>query len=319
MEFHTSAARGQIWLSILLLLLSGCSAVRPAAELKDPRSGRPDRVHLQDIPVYPQEDKRCGAAALAMALSWSGKPLRPQEIAAQVYNPVREGSLQASLLAAARRQERLAYTFRGLPRLVREVAAGHPAIVLRNLGLSWWPVYHYGLVVGYDLNKGLIRLHDGGESPESVAWEVFQRTWARAGSWGLLVLAPGDVPATADRDEYLRSVLGLEQAGQYEAAIKGYRAALQRWPENAAAFLGLGNCYYALQELEAAEAILRRAVALHPKSAPLRNNLAQVLFEQGEGDAALQEAKKAVSCGAQGYKAYQETLREIEAGRSGKE
>jgi len=45
------------------------------------------------------------------------------------------------------------------PRLedvLREVAAGTPVIVLENYGFRIWPVWHYSVVVGYDLDAGEI-------------------------------------------------------------------------------------------------------------------------------------------------------------------
>jgi hypothetical protein len=54
------------------------------------------------------------------------------------------------MIGAARRHGRLAYLITGPDSMFEEVAAGHPVIVLQNLGLSWYPVWHYAVVVGYD-------------------------------------------------------------------------------------------------------------------------------------------------------------------------
>ena len=45
--------------------------------------------------------------------------------------------------------------------LLQEVAAGHPVIVLQNLGLEWIPVWHYSVVIGYDLSRGQLVLRSG--------------------------------------------------------------------------------------------------------------------------------------------------------------
>jgi hypothetical protein len=47
----------------------------------------------------------------------------------------------------------------GCQQLCEEVAAGHPVIVLQNIGLSWYLVWHYAVVVGYDLHEGTVIFH----------------------------------------------------------------------------------------------------------------------------------------------------------------
>jgi len=55
-------------------------------------------------------------------------------------------------------------------------------------------------------------------------------------------------------------------------------------------------------------------VRLHPKEGSALNNLAQILFEQGRNQEALEAAKKAVSLGGPLTAVYQKTLEKIQAG-----
>ncbi len=195
--------------------------------------------------------------------------------------------------------------------LLQEMAGGHPVIVLQNLGLTWFPKGHYAVAVGYDLNKGEVSLHFGRKEAVSRTLRLFFNTWKRSDSWGLVVLKPGDMPATAGQKRYLWAVLGLEQAGQLQAAVRGYEAALSRWPDSLTVAVGRGNCLYRLGDLEAAADAFQQAATVHPRSPEIYNNLAQTLLDLGRMKEALTAAQTAVRLGGKQRKVFQRTLREI--------
>ena len=89
----------------------------------------PASRELTAVPFFPQEKYQCGPAALAMAISWSGLPVRPEDLVEQVYTPSRKGSLQVAMIAAVRRHGRLAYEISDLESLFPEIAAGYPVIM----------------------------------------------------------------------------------------------------------------------------------------------------------------------------------------------
>ncbi|HSN23847.1 MAG TPA: tetratricopeptide repeat protein, partial [Methylomicrobium sp.] len=142
---------------------------------------------------------------------------------------------------------------------------------------------------------------------------LFENTWARAEDWGLLVLNPGELPATAAEGKFVEAVIGLEKAKQFAAAVEGYRTALIHWPDNLAAMMGLGNSYYALGNMKNSEAAFRRATEAHPREGAAFNNLAHVLLEQGRREDALTAAQKAVALGGPHQGLFQKTLEEIQA------
>jgi tetratricopeptide (TPR) repeat protein len=246
-----------------------------------------------------------------MVLGWNGLEATPQGLKKELYTPGRQGTLQPALKAAARRRGRLAYEISGLGALLREVAAGHPVIVLQNLGLDWFPKWHYAVAVGFDLGSREVFLHSGKREGLSRGFGVFQNTWERSGCWGLLVLDPGTLPATAERGAFLQAVLGLEQAGKYRAAARGYAAAMSRWPQSLTAAMGRGNCLYRLGELRAAEEAFRHAAEAHPEAPEPLNNLAQILMETGRNRQALEAARAAVELGGRHKAVFERTLREI--------
>jgi hypothetical protein len=280
-----------------------------------PTEALPIRHELDTVPFYPQKDYQCGPASLAMALTWSGIQVDPEKITPEVFTPSLKGSLQSSIITTVRRRGRVAYPISGAETMLEEVAAGHPVIILQNLGLSWYPVWHYAVVVGYDLELGIVLLHSGVTSRKCLSQRVFNNTWARSDYWGLLVLPPSRLPATATEHNYLSAVLGLEKAKQWQAAIEGYNSALDRWPDSLSARMGLGNSYYALGDLESAEAAFREATLRFPTNGMAYNNLAQVLWERGNREEALEAARKAVDLDGPLAEEYRRTLKEIQAGK----
>lgn len=298
-------------LVFFLLPLFGCAGI-----FSDSSPGRPvpERLHIDDVPFYAQGEYQCGPAALAMLLSWSGGAVSPAGLTSQVYSPALKGSLQPALIAASRRHGRLAYPIAGSAALLAELAAGHPVLILQNLGLSWFPRWHYAVVIGYDRGDNRVILHSGRDAALSMSGRLFANTWARSGSWGLLVLPPERLPATATADSFLAAVVGLEQAGQWQAAALAYGAAAERWPESFFAWMGLGNSHHALGESEEAERAFRRALELQSGNGPALNNLALVLVAAGRRQEALVVIGQAVALGGEFREEILITQREILAG-----
>lgn len=236
----------------------------------------PARVAVALVPNFPQTEHTCGPAALAMALAWSGLSTSPRHLEPQVYTPGREGSLAADLATAARRRARLAVALDGLASVLAELAAGHPVVVLQNLGLDWVPRWHFAVAVGYDLGARSIRLHSGGDEPQELPLDTFEHTWRRGGGWALVVLPPDTLPAAAGELAVARAAAGLERAGYPGAAATAYRAMLDRWPDSLAASVGLGNALLAADERDEAVAWLRQAAARHPEWDAVRNNLREL-------------------------------------------
>ena len=296
-----------------LLLLSGCASQLQATRLMDsPPPGLTSAVELRQVPFFPQERFQCGPAALATLLNWSGASITPEQLVDEVYLPQRHGSLQVELAAAARRHQRLPYIVEpDLRAVMEEVRDGHPVLVLLNLGLSWYPVWHYAVVVGFDLTRDNIVLRSGTERRDVLSLELFERTWRRGQRWAMVVTAPGELPATAQQLPYLRTVLAFEEHGDWRTAGQAYAAAWRRWPDSSGAGMGVGNSAYAGGDYTAAAAAFRRVLERHPDFAPAMNNLAQTLVKLGDPAAGERYARAAVAAGGAQHPVYVETLREI--------
>ena len=310
---HLSHWRNLIFSLILgLLIFSGC-ATAPTKKWYQASENIPPKHELKAVPFFPQEEYQCGPASLAMTLAWSGLQIDADELAPQVYTPSLKGSLQPAMVAAARRHGRVAYPISGANALLKEIAGGHPVIVLQNLGLSWIPVWHYAVVIGYDLDKAVIILHSGITNQKTIALKAFENTWARSEHWGLVVLPPNRLPATAEESSYVKAVVGLEKARQWTAAVEGYKTALSRWPQSLSAYIGLSNSYYARGDLQSARKVLQKTTILFPEEGVAFNNLAQVLWKQGKKQEAIKAARQAVKLGGPFVEQYQKTLDEIQS------
>jgi Peptidase_C39 like family/Tetratricopeptide repeat len=266
---------------------------------------------VSGVPFFAQDKYYCGPAALAMVLSWSGPQVTQEEIAAQVYTPVREGTLQSDMVAGARRHGRLAVPVTRLSDLIAELGAGHPVVVFQNLGFGWYPVWHYAVAIGYDLSAGDLILHSGLDARRALPFATFERTWSRAEHWGLVVLPPEQLPASADEVAVLRAASGLEQAGRTHESAMAYAAIAERWPASLEAWIGLGNAAYAAGDLEQAENAFRTATKRHPEAAPAWNNLAHVLGQKGRRREAMAAAERAVRLGGPDAATYRATLRAV--------
>lgn len=294
------------------LLTTGCAAYQTSALLKSRPEKLSPSAEIKGVPFFPQKAYQCGPAALAMTLNWAGAKVTPDELAPKVYIPKKHGTLQVELIAAARRYGMLAYVTRPkLADILEEVDAGHPVVVLLNLGLSWYPVWHYAVLVGYDLPHQKVVLNSGKNHEMRMPMSTFEHTWARSDYWALLTLPPSRLPYTASKQRYIEAVLALEKTHHWRSAATAYRTALTRWPYSETARMGLGNSQYALGHIKQAQVNFLRATHDHPHAAAPFNNLAQTYADQGQYRKALKAAKKAVQIGGPLIATYRETLSEI--------
>lgn len=317
--FHRNSARlrAGIFISALMFLLSGCATPQFDALRAQFPPDLPRHIELDNVPYFAQEAHQCGPATLAMAFGAAGIAIEPQQLEAEVYLPEKLGSLQVEMLAATRRHALLAYEIEPqLNALLAEIAAGRPAIILENLGLSWYPVWHYAVAIGYDIDRAEIILRSGPERRQALPLKTFEHTWARSQYWAMLALPPGQLPARADATRYVAAALALEQTQQIRAANLAYTAAMQRWPDSLNASMGAGNTAYALGDFAAAETAFRYATIAHADSGSAFNNLADTLAQQKKFKSALAAIEHAIQLGGPQLEIFLQTQREIESALS---
>ena len=281
-------------LAALALLLAGC-AVQTETLRRAPPADLAPRVELAGTPFFPQTEHHCGPAALATVLAGVAPQATPALLGDQVFLPARTGTLQLEMIAGARRHGAVATRLPGtLEAVLRELQAGHPVVVLQNLGLSWYPLWHYAVAIGYDLASGDMLLRSGTTERLAMPLRTFEHTWVRAGSWAFVALPPGRWPATAEENAVVEAAVGFERAAPPAQAVVVYRSALQRWGGSLSLQMGLGNSLYASGDKAGAASAFEGAARLHPASAPAWMNLASTRAELGQREAALAAAREAV-------------------------
>jgi hypothetical protein len=252
-------------------------------------------MELLGTPFFAQTDLHCGPAALATALGAMGITARPEVLAHEVFLPARGGTLQAEMLAGARRRGAVAVRIPGtVDALLREVAAGHVVVVLLNLGLAIVPRWHYAVVIGYDLEARELVMRSGTTERDRIALRTFEHTWARSQHWAFVAMPPARWPVTAQAGAAVEAAIGFERSASPAQALKVYDTALARWPESLPLAIGLGTAAHANGDTVRAMTVFRRAGEQHQSGAAWLN-LARLLQAEGKRDDAMAAAQRALA------------------------
>lgn len=281
---------------VLMALLGGCSTPQTLALRNAPATAETGVVELRDVPFFAQREHQGGPAALATLLNHSGRKVTPEQVVEQVYTPGREASLALDLAGAARRQGRMVYPI--APQLEAILAAlhqGYPVLVLQNNGLSFFPIWHYAVVVGADRGRETFWLRSGETERLELSFGTFERTWVRGGAWAMLLIDPEKIPDSLDARMVIRELALMERAGAVAEAQAGFNRALLNWPDQKPAWLGLANTSLQLGQMERAESTLRELVRRAPQYGAGLNNLADLLLKTGRPLEAVAIAERAVS------------------------
>ena len=296
----------------VMTLLTACSTPQTLSLKNTASTDLAARAELNEVVYFPQDDYQCGPASLAMVLQSNGARVEPQQLKEYLYIPEKQGSLQIEMLAAARRHGMTAYVLQAeLHDVLTEVSAGNPVIVLQNLAFSWYPRWHFAVVIGYDLGREEIILRSGSNRRLVLPFSTFEHTWARGKYWAMVVLPPPRIPQTATAAKYIQSLDALLYSNPKGDLTAAYAAAEQRWPGNLLVAIASGNHAYTRGDIIRAEQIFRSALAAYPDSAAIMNNLAQVLSDQGQLEEALQTIQRAIQTGGPLLSVMQQTLTEI--------
>jgi tetratricopeptide (TPR) repeat protein len=249
-------------------------------------------MELAGVPFEPQEGRGCGPASLSMMLGWSGVEVAHEALAADF--PAKPQDPRRALPALARSYGRLPYAIHGIEPMLAEVAAGHPVLVVENLGVASRPMWNCAVVVGWDQGDDRILVNRGDTAGKAVPVSLFRRLWAETDEWGMVVMRPGELPATASAREYLAQARELEKAGRAWEAVLAFDAALSQWPQEAGALAGLGSSLKALGDLKGAVDAYKAAATLAPDQKPVQDTLAQAEAELQHREELAAAAPKAL-------------------------
>lgn len=277
--------------------------------------------HSINVPFVTPRSELCGSTSLEMLSSyWQSKGsytprLSLKELDERTLIPLKGGTLQIELTATARANGLLVYPLEpDFDALFMELKANHPVIVLVNRGLSWYELWHYAPVTGYDVESKTILMHFSDKPNEAISIETFAAIWQRSGNWGVVLLPPEELPLSASPKKYLKSAYDLEKTGMVDDAIVAYRSALGRWPQETSILFALANAYYSTNQLSSAEETYRE-ILLIDKTHPLAlNNLADLLCHTNRAQEALRVLDATVTTNTKILSIIDSTRQEINKG-----
>ena len=296
-------------------LLNACiTAPQSAALQQQTDTSFTQAISISPFPFFAQADYQCGPAALATMLVYSGVDVTPEALVPLVYLPQRKGSFQVEMMSTTRSFGRLAYTIAPtLSTIVDEIKIGRPVLVLQNLGLSWYPRWHFAVVKGVDVGRGKIILNSGTIENYEMSLTTFELTWARAKYWAMVTLAPGSMPVGAEPSAYYRAVAALEETNKESNIHSAYQSGLSVWPTDREFLMGYGNLLYRAGNTAQAAKQYTSVIENHKNYAPAWNNLAQIMYETGNNEQAKIYIDEAISIGGAFLQNYRATLARIEA------
>ena len=141
------------------------------------------------VPFVAQDRDACAAASLTMVLRYWNASITEKEIATTLLEPELRGIKGSRLAQYARDKGFEVFVYEGDLAQARDfVAKGRPLIVALTAGHD---MYHDVVIVGFDKAHDAVLVNDpalGAARP--IPRETFEKRWAGAGHWTLLVMPP---------------------------------------------------------------------------------------------------------------------------------
>jgi hypothetical protein len=225
--------RAGAWLPLIMLCLlsSACSSNAP---MLPNHSGLPERVELADVPFFRLSDEAGGASALAALLNHYEVIVSPGLVSTRIGQLPKAADGEhspKSLSAAARSYDMLVYPLpANIEALLTQVAAGQPVLVKLDDGFAGGDT-EYANVVGFDQRQQIMVLRAGNNRRMHLPFKDFDKAWAEAGRWAVMVLPASTLPAQPDQALWLQGARDLQGQGRSEAAQRALRTAHKLWPD----------------------------------------------------------------------------------------
>jgi ABC-type bacteriocin/lantibiotic exporter with double-glycine peptidase domain len=148
-----------------------------------------------DVPFVKQEKDGCGAASIAMVMQYwrlrRGEPLsentNPAQIQRVLYSTKAHGIYASDVEQYFQENGFRSFAFLGAWADLKEhLEQGRPLMVALKVGGA---SLHYVVVVGLDLDQGVVLLNDPAQRKlQKQDQSSFEREWTSAGKWTLLAL-----------------------------------------------------------------------------------------------------------------------------------
>ncbi|MDP1571285.1 MAG: C39 family peptidase [Vicinamibacterales bacterium] len=286
--------------AFVLVATAAAADVRPAQP--SPASSTAGR--LLDVPYLPQTPDLCGGAAMAMVMRyWGARQIYPEDFEALVDRSaagIRTDVLTADVQRRGWQALPVAAGAASGDTWMRgHINQGRPVVALIEVAPDR---YHYVVVVAWTDDR--VIAHDPARAPFRVLSRAdFERAWAAAGRFALLVLPPeGGVPAadapmpaaTTERAvpadpcaALVGEMVAHARAGDLDAAEAGLAEAMRLCPTHAAAWREMAGVRFLQRRWGEASTLAARAARLDPRDAPGWDLLGTSLYLDGQPTAAL--------------------------------
>jgi predicted double-glycine peptidase len=264
-----------------------------------------ESTRLLDVPYVPQTEDLCGGAAVAMVLRyWGERLVYPEDFAALVdrsASGIRTDVLAAEVSRRGWRSFPLDAGAGSSGESIREqIDRGRPIVALIEVRPDR---YHYVVIVAWTREQ--VVMHDPARAPFRVMSRAeFDRAWAQAGRWALLLLPPEDrqsepetpsvspptetVPAANPCGALVQAMVARARAGEVDAAETGLLAAIRLCPRNPDAWRELAGTWFLRSRWAEAATFAERAVLLDPSDEQGWDLLGTSCFLNDEPDRALE-------------------------------
>jgi hypothetical protein len=219
------------------------------------------------------------------------------------------------MVSSARQHDMLAYADQGdLLQLLSLISEDIPVIVLQNLGTTRYPLWHYALVFGYDLQAESVIVHTGRTERRIVPMDLFESTWRKGSYWLLAVLPPEKSSKYFNAFLYIKSAQDLMEVGKQDAAIRALESATYQWPDYWLSYFLLGN-HYLSDRPALALSWYKEGLDSGTKNPSYLNNYAYALIENDCNLQALDVIQEAISLEPDNPR-LQDSLRDIRQSQS---
>lgn len=262
------------------MFLGGCASSPKIAQYLD--TSPSEKETLLDIEFVPQGEKLCGPAVLKMASQKYLSDIPFETYKKLAFHEKAEGSFKSDMISSTRRLGLAPYRVPSLEIMFQEIDQGRPVMVFQNLGLSWYPKWHYALLIGYNSSKNIVYLHSGFTEKLEMNFGLFTRTWRRGEHWSYVMVPPHTIPAHASIEEALDNAVVFENINNKGVSKIIYTHIAEKWPLRFEPHLGLANLWYENKNLKAAIKEIQVALKIAPNHPALLYNLAILYYETGE-------------------------------------
>ncbi len=259
---------------------------------------------LEKVPYYPQQDHYCAVASLKSVYEYWGKEISYTDLIKSVYVPKKRGAFGVELAADARRRGFMPFVVKADNQKIENLLKnGFAPIVLLNLSFEFLPVWHYGVVYGFDKQEGVFLLRSR-KAEEKIKFGAFAKMHSRADNWTIVISPPSRVPPLK-KDLLLKGLISLEKSGRYETIKEFFRYNPGLKKEELFRFSYANALFYSKDFNEAAKEYAKI------DSPFAMNNLSLALAKEGRCEKAVETLRKA-SVRYRGYeKLFEKTQIEI--------